>query len=166
MAIRYYLQFVTVPAIAAFCAANSALTNATITAFIVGYLGWVFIEYGMHRVLFHNTKTFKAKHFLHHREPLNADGDPDNLTIHCIIALVVMATVLALGPYLGWPAAFGLVVGYLSYITTHHLIHIEWLKPTSVIRKRHELHHKGWAFNYNLLCPLGDLVFGTYKEPR
>jgi hypothetical protein len=50
----------------------------------------------------------------------------------------------------------------MTYIVTHHLIHNGTL--TGPIAQRHELHHKGWAFNYNLMCPLGDLVFGTYKE--
>lgn len=168
MAIRYYLEFVTVPAaILLLTALFPPFSTAQVSAVAVGYLVWVLAEYWMHRTFFHERRSpFHAAHMIHHRLPLSEDGSPGTIKTHVLLALVIFWTFWTFGSFLGGPLLVGFALGYLSYIVTHHMIHAEWLAESNPIRVRHELHHRGWAFNYNLLNPLGDLVFGTYKSPK
>jgi hypothetical protein len=168
MPIRYYIPFATVPVAALFLTFWSApFTNPWISTLIVGYLGWVLTEYVMHRYAFHaGPQQVRHAHSVHHRIPFDEEGRPKLWQLFPLLAGACLVQVALLGAYLGPTFAGGWLLGYCSYLYTHHAIHAEWLKPSSVIRRRHELHHRGWAFNYNLLCPLGDLVFGTYKEPK
>lgn len=168
MPIRYYTEFVTVPlAVLFFFIWQHPFANATLTAAICGYLLWVFIEYWMHRGLFHHSKSpFLAAHMIHHRDVFSHDGSPGLVNSSAGLVAVIFLLLALLGEYLGPPTCGGLLIGYWSYLITHHLIHLEWFDEGNYVRMRHELHHKGWAYNYNVLCPLGDLVFGTYKEPK
>ncbi len=77
------------------------------------------------------------------------------------------------------------LVGYCLPMATLYYILFETLhvaehKPKSVARKlfgrfkwfeflqnHHRLHHSKWGFNFNLVCPIADYLFGTaYKEGK
>lgn len=166
MAITYYVEFITVPLAALVLAVLAPpFTNVSVSTWIAGYLLWVLIEYWMHRWLFH--VRFRKAHWVHHRQPLAPHALSGLGTWAAQGALAGLTGALyGLGGTWGLALAGGLLVGYCSYIGTHHLIHIEWFSPGSIIRQRHELHHRGYEKNYNVLNPLGDLVFGTYLEPQ
>lgn len=163
-AILYWLDFVAVPAIILLFSTEALpFTNLSISFLLAGYVMWVFFEYFMHRVLFHHRRSPYARaHHVHHRKPFDADGMPTPGLAVGVLAVVGLLALALLGAHLGASWAVGFMVGYMTYIVTHHLVHNQTI--TGPIALRHELHHKGWAFNYNLMCPLGDLCFGTYKE--
>lgn len=164
MPIRYYVPFGTVP-LAALVLAFWAepFTNVWINFLVTGYLAWVFTEYALHRWVFHELGSWRVRHAhsMHHHMPFHEEGRPK---LHQLFPLLALGCYLL--SYVSTTFAAGWLLGYCTYLYTHHAIHAEWLKPSSKVRRRHELHHKGWAFNYNLLCPLGDLVFGTHREPK
>lgn len=162
---RYYLEFITVPLAALVLLYFSApIDNTVVGCTFLGYMIWVMVEYWMHRWLFH--KMFSKAHAVHHARPFDPDGSPPTELAQALLAMSSLILVWSCGLHVGGALASGFLLGYCSYIYTHHLIHNGSLKPTSLIRRRHEMHHRGWVgFNYNLLCPLGDLMFGTYQEP-
>lgn len=163
MAIDYYVEFFTVPmAVLVLALISPPLSNAALNAWIAGYLLWVLIEYWMHRWLFH--RLFRKQHMVHHHRPLDPDGSPGTLLAHAALAAGVCLLEALFQRWIGSALAGGLLLGYSSYVYTHHLIHIGWLSPNSGARKRHELHHRGVEKNYNLLNPLGDMLFGTYVK--
>lgn len=164
MAIRYYIEFITVPLAALVLLWFSPPTgNAAVSSLIAGYFLWVLVEYWMHRWLFH--KVFRKAHAIHHARPFDLDGAPPFLVPFLFLGLATGVFWWLLGDLVGPALSAGFLIGYCTYIITHHLIHNGTLGPDSPIRKRHDMHHRGWvAFNFNLLNPLGDLVFGTYRE--
>lgn len=165
MAIDYYVEFITVPvAVLVLALLSPPFDNVALDAWIVGYLAWVMIEYWMHRWLFH--VKFRREHMIHHHRPFDPDGSPGTWYAQGALLAVTLAQLALLGQYLGCALAGGLLLGYWSYIGTHHVIHAGWLKPSNGVRQRHDLHHRGVAKNYNLLNPLGDLIFGTYVKPK
>jgi cyclopropane-fatty-acyl-phospholipid synthase len=162
-AILYWLDFLVVPVLMFVFASDADITGTAISFTLAGYVAWVFFEYFLHRVVFHHRKSpFHKPHRVHHRHPFDADGQPPAGLAPVVLFLFGLACYLTLGHPFGPAFALGFLGGYMTYIVTHHLIHNGTV--TGPIALRHELHHKGWAFNYNLMCPLGDLVFGTYRE--
>jgi fatty acid hydroxylase family protein len=160
MAIDYYVEFITVPLTALLLGVLSPFNIVGFNELIAGYLLWVFIEWWMHAVLFH--RTHRRRHWIHHLRPFDQAGSPGTWTVaHPTLLGIALA-----GWFTNTPAlACGLVLGYGSYIFTHHAIHARWLPEHSSVRQRHELHHRGVEKNFNLLNPLGDLIMGTYVRP-
>jgi sterol desaturase/sphingolipid hydroxylase (fatty acid hydroxylase superfamily) len=73
---------------------------------------------------------------------------------------------------LGWPdgsAMFaGFVFGYALYNDAHWCLHAgHWPRGRwfDDVAQRHALHHHGEPVNYNVLLPVGDWLFGTYRTP-
>lgn len=161
---RYYIEFITVPLAAlALLYLSAPIDNTVVGCAFVGYMIWVMVEYWMHRWLFHSV--FRKEHAVHHARPFDPHGSPPTEIAQGLLLLVSLIFVWYGDLHVGGAIASGFLLGYCTYIYTHHLIHNETLSEHSVIRKRHDMHHRGWAFNFNMLCPLGDLMFGTYKEP-
>lgn len=164
-AILYWLDFFVVPALMALYACYAwPLSDGNVLSFVfAGYLSWVFFEYVLHRWVFHTKGSpYWWPHVKHHHHPFDPTGMPTPGLAPVALFAVGSASCLLLGAHFGSSWAVGFLGGYMTYIVTHHLIHNGTL--TGPIAQRHELHHKHWAFNYNLMCPLGDLLFGTYKE--
>lgn len=163
-AILYWLDFVAVPALMLAMLIKAPPTEGFALSFVLsGYLMWVLFEYAMHRWLFHwRGSPFWRPHMTHHKHPFAEDGMPKPGVSLMALGLVCWAAELLLGVHLGYAWGVGFLLGYMSYIVTHHLVHNGTI--TGPIAQRHELHHRGWHLNFNLMFPLGDLLFGTYKE--
>lgn len=158
MAIEYYVEFITVPALALLLACLTNWSGATTSELVAGYLSWVWLEWWMHSYLFH--RVYRKRHWKHHLHPFDQEGSPSTYHVHLALAVLGCSAV-----YTGVPAiACGLTLGYGTYIGIHHAIHAQWLPKASSIRLRHEMHHRGLEKNFNLLNPLGDMVMGTYVK--
>jgi hypothetical protein len=159
------LEYITIPlTVLILLVLSPPLANVPISAWIAGYLAWVVVEWWMHAVLFH--RVFRRQHWVHHLRPTDPRGAPPPAVAPLALGAVVGLTLATAGQYVGAALAGGFLLGYCTYIFTHHAIHAGWLSPESKIAKRHLLHHRGVEKNFNLLNPLGDLIFGTYAEPK
>ena len=76
---------------------------------------------------------------------------------------------VATGVPILWGGVTALAVYYGLYEYLHFCMHCpteRWIERTRVFRylnAHHRLHHGRWRTNFNVLFPLGDLVFGTFR---
>lgn len=149
-----------------------------VALFFAGVLLWTFVEYWLHRIVFHRVPkatTFAKKlgpfvmHGYHHEfpsDPLRLVAPPAlSWPIACVLAPTYY---LVLGPELFWPVFAGTIAGYLAYDWTHWYTHHARPK-TGVgrfLRRYHMEHHfKDATTHFGLSSPLWDLVFGTFSRP-
>jgi sterol desaturase/sphingolipid hydroxylase (fatty acid hydroxylase superfamily) len=142
--------------------------------FLAGAFFWSFIEYLLHRFVFHyKPKTDFGKrinyltHGNHHEYPRDKNRlfmpPLPSLTIASLFFLVYY---LVLGNY---AFAFfpGFMFGYLLYGSMHYAIHawnppFKWMKP---LWRNHHLHHyKHGDQGFGVSSTFWDLVFGTMYE--
>jgi sterol desaturase/sphingolipid hydroxylase (fatty acid hydroxylase superfamily) len=135
---------------------------------MAGLLTWTFLEYVLHRYVYHEVKSFlSVGHGLHHDAPKELIGVPWYLTSAIVVALYGAVTQVFA------PGATGLVMGfawlgYMGYCLLHHGSH-HWRfeQPYFRAMKRHHLvHHAFPEFNWGFTTSLWDRAFGTYKAPR
>jgi len=117
----------------------------------LGYLTWCFMEYTLHRNLFHwegngpLTRRFHAIiHGYHHTYP----DDPQRLVMplgaSIPLALVISGLLWLVGrPDATIPYFFGIVAGYLSYDYLHWAVHYKkpWTAWGKALRAHHMAHH-------------------------
>jgi sterol desaturase/sphingolipid hydroxylase (fatty acid hydroxylase superfamily) len=166
----YWWDFFAVPAYVAVLLAVALLTGGswmTLNAVAAGYLAWVGAEWWIHRVVFH--RWYRREHWVHHRRPreLHVNDAVPTLLTNALMAVTVAVALLALGLHHGSAFAAAALAGYWTYVTCHHAIHLHWVGPFTPffgnMYRRHDLHHRGVEVNFNVLCPLGDVVMGTHK---
>jgi len=145
----------------------------TLGLLLAGLLAWTFVEYVLHRWVFHWVppgdwgKTFHWwAHGVHHDWP----RDRYRLVMPPAVSLSLFFLFLALftgtmGPA-GWPFQAGFVIGYMAYDLLHYYMHhasprTSWMKA---LRRHHLTHHsprKGHDCKYGVSTPLWDVVFRT-----
>lgn len=134
----------------------------------VGLFLWTFLEYVLHRYVYHEVHSFlSVGHGLHHDEPKELIGVPWYLTSAIIVALH-WALAKAFDP-----GALGLVMGgawlgYVGYCLLHHGSH-HWRFERSYLRamkRHHQLHHAFPESNWGFTTSLWDRLFGTYRAPK
>jgi sterol desaturase/sphingolipid hydroxylase (fatty acid hydroxylase superfamily) len=138
-----------------------------------GLACWTFIEYLLHRFVFHHTPRSPRQmffgylfHGVHHAFP----EDRLRWTIPLVTSLPV-AGVLAAASFLsfgaaGGPFIAGVLLGYLAYDLLHYAIHRGQMRSRlgNYLRKRHFAHHYGIPErNFGVSSPLWDRVFRTGK---
>jgi dihydroceramide fatty acyl 2-hydroxylase len=139
---------------------------------VYGYLLWTFVEYWLHRLVFHlpvvGPKTARLNfliHGVHHDYP----WDETRLVFPaaasaalCVVTYAAFRAVLGVegmyGPFAGF------VLGYVIYDETHWYVHTR--RPTTQLgrwlRREHFLHHfKDSSTRFGVSCPWLDYVFGT-----
>ena len=130
-------------------------------------LAWTFIEYALHRFVFHHVPMIRESHYQHHDHERELIGTPSwvSLAVYAIVASPFFAffsfgTVSAV--------SVGLMVGYLWYITIHHLTHFAHPDHGSLLyrlKRHHALHHHvDPDNNFGVTTPLWDWVFGTLSR--
>lgn len=140
--------------------------------FVGGCFFWVFMEYIIHRYIFHfktKNKTIAkivfAIHGVHHANP----HDDDKLYVPIIPALILLAAVtFMLYVFVGY-YAFPLLTGFLLmhqlYNYVHLLIHTDKYSDNKImqtLRRNHELHHKvSSEKNFGVTSVIFDKLFGT-----
>lgn len=139
--------------------------------FLAGMFTFSFVEYAMHRFLFHmstHTKTREkvqyAFHGVHHEFP----KDKGRLAMPPLISILLASTILGLFYLLMHEAAFaffpGFILGYAAYLFVHYIVHA-YQPPKNFFRSlwiNHGVHHyKDHTKAYGVSSPLWDYVFGT-----
>eukprot|EP00178_Gracilaria_changii_P016845 TRINITY_DN48295_c0_g1_i1.p1 TRINITY_DN48295_c0_g1~~TRINITY_DN48295_c0_g1_i1.p1 ORF type:complete len:359 (-),score=45.01 TRINITY_DN48295_c0_g1_i1:274-1350(-) len=151
----------------------SLVTFAAMVA--LGFIGWLFFEYTLHRFVFHmRTTGYYANifHFLIHGHHHITPMDFDRLVFPPVPALLVGSPIWLLAPRLmganfGYPWLLGFAVGYLVYDMTHFWIHHAVPRNSFLKRQktRHVYHHYfQHSVNFGISNPLFDYVFRTISE--
>jgi sterol desaturase/sphingolipid hydroxylase (fatty acid hydroxylase superfamily) len=148
------------------------LSNALIgTLFGVGAITFTFIEYWVHRSVYHIDPTTEARakfqyvaHGVHHEYP----KDKTRLAMPPVLAIVVAVTLFSLFFVLMGEAAYaffpGFIWGYASYLLVHYAVHA-YAPPKNFLKQlwiNHAVHHyKDGNAVFGVSSPLWDYVFGT-----
>lgn len=168
----YYADFVLYPlAIAALLLgglrdASPAVATAVGLATLAGLASWSFVEYVIHRLLFHGLQPFLAMHAMHHARPRALIGAPA-VAGFTVLAFGLFLPVWWLGSLaLAYGATAGMMLGYLWYVTVHHLLHHRprgWLARTAPgLQARHAAHHAAVRpGNFGVTTGVWDTAFGT-----
>jgi sterol desaturase/sphingolipid hydroxylase (fatty acid hydroxylase superfamily) len=148
--------------------------GVTIALFFAGWLTFTWVEYQVHRHLFHlETYTTWRKNFqymvhgVHHHFPKDKDrlAMPPLLSI-TIATLLLILLKLVLGDYV---FAFlpGFLVGYAFYLLIHYVVHV-YAPPNNFLKTlwvNHSIHHyKEGDLLFGVSSPLWDYVYGTVVE--
>jgi sterol desaturase/sphingolipid hydroxylase (fatty acid hydroxylase superfamily) len=138
-------------------------------ALLAGLFAWTFIEYAVHRWVYHRVPLFETYHDAHHEAPEELVGAPSFFAIGVILALFFVP-VLPAGLLVASGFGCGVLLGYIAYMIVHHLSHHLRPKPGSWLygaRIRHMAHHfHREPGNYGIITPLWDHVFSTYVGRR
>lgn len=138
--------------------------------FVLGVLAWTFVEYFLHRVLFHHAPILSVIHERHHDEPQELIGTPAWLSALFGLFGVAGPAWAIIGLGLDTAAMAGLITGYLWYVFVHYASH-HW-RPRRFsylyqVRLRHARHHHlSRDGNFGVTTSLWDHVFGTVLEAR
>lgn len=153
----------------------SALDVSTLTVlglFVAGVFLWTFVEYVLHRFLFHyhpksmlGKRVFWVLHGVHHDYP----NDPLRLVMPPIVSLPLAIFFyslfdLAIGTHYAPSLMAGFTLGYLAYDISHYAIHHFNIKGNYFgrIREHHLRHHfSNSERGFGVSSSLWDMVFGT-----
>ncbi|UJR79301.1 sterol desaturase family protein [Sandaracinus amylolyticus] len=143
-----------------------------IPLFAAGFLITTFIEYCLHRWIFHfvpKNEKQRLQHFLLHGYHHEFMNDPMRLVLPPIgiwpfAAIVAGIWYLVFGAY-WFPIFAGTAAGYIAYDWVHYYTHYfnpkggvgRWLKRYHMLH-----HHDSPNHRYGITSPLWDFVFGTY----
>jgi sterol desaturase/sphingolipid hydroxylase (fatty acid hydroxylase superfamily) len=144
---------------------------------VAGLLLWTFVEYSLHRFLFHyepRTERMKRAFFLfhgvHHAQPQVKTRLVMPFPISIPGALLFYGLLYGLlGVWMGapqWvnPLTAGFMVGYLAYDLIHYATHHFQMRsgPAKFLKRYHMAHHfKSPRTRYGVSSPLWDYVFRT-----
>jgi sterol desaturase/sphingolipid hydroxylase (fatty acid hydroxylase superfamily) len=143
---------------------------------IFGLLIWTFVEYTMHRWVFHYQPTSrwgKQLHFLfhgvHHDYPKDASRLVMPPVVSIPLALSFFGLFLLVFGQVAPPAFAGFLLGYLFYDMVHYATHHFSMKGGVWLwlKKYHMRHHYDDDHSgYGVSSPLWDYVFGTRQRGR
>jgi sterol desaturase/sphingolipid hydroxylase (fatty acid hydroxylase superfamily) len=147
--------------------------GTTVGLFFLGFISWTFVEYMMHRYVYHIAtdtdfkKRFQYKaHGVHHEFP----KDKDRLAMPPLLSITIATILLLLFRVVMGDFTFGFLpgflVGYAYYLSVHYMVHI-YQPPKNFLRFlwiNHSVHHyKDGDQVFGVSSPLWDYVFGTMK---
>jgi sterol desaturase/sphingolipid hydroxylase (fatty acid hydroxylase superfamily) len=157
-------------------AARGISVGAIALFFLSGIAIWTFVEYAMHRFVFHyEPRSFWGKrlHFMAHGVHHDYPQDATRLVMPPLVSLPLAVLFFVLFQLIFGrvaPAAFaGLLVGYLFYDMLHYATHHLPMKSgVWLFLKRYHLrhHYQDDHAGYGVSSPLWDHVFGTSSAPN
>lgn len=140
--------------------------------FLLGMVAWQFMEYSLHRFLFHREPTTPRLIFLHfllhgchHKYPM----DTERLVFPPVPASWVIATIYCglhavLQGYIASAIFCGMLFGYVAYDCMHFAMHSGWLGGR--LKEAHMRHHFiDPGSGYGISSPLFDYILGTKSKP-
>ena len=160
--IRHLGDFVTVPVAAVIFVGLSGWDRLYLV--VLGFAAWTFLEYLVHRIVFHLHLVGRRLHQLHHDDPCNPDAERSSLSTP-LLALPVGYLLIACAGLEDGSALFaGLLLGYLAFIVIHHAVHRRTIEPGSLLyaaKMRHLIHHRVESCNFGVTTDFWDVVFRT-----
>jgi sterol desaturase/sphingolipid hydroxylase (fatty acid hydroxylase superfamily) len=166
----YYTDFVVYPvavivlACMAFASPHSRFLTVFLLCCLSGLATWTFIEYVMHRFVFHAVPKIAQMHDRHHADPVALVGTPSWLSLVVFISVGFFPLWATADVEVASGVAAGLMMGFTWYIAVHHLIHRLPLKRGSVLyeaKLRHAGHHAGHDGNFGVTTGFWDRALGT-----
>jgi sterol desaturase/sphingolipid hydroxylase (fatty acid hydroxylase superfamily) len=166
-------------------AANAKTGNEPwyiLAAFLTGLFFWTFIEYLLHRFLFHfePRNAFQERiiylfHGVHHEQP----QCKTRLVMPPIVSIPLAFVFYGLYSFVfsrllglpGWvsPLVSGTTIGYLVYDLTHYATHHFPMRTgiLKFLKRNHMMHHyKTPEKRFGVSSPLWDFVFHTYPKEQ
>lgn len=146
--------------------------------FGVGLLVWTFLEYLLHRFLFHmeaRTPEERFRSFMVHGYHHEFPNDKLRLVAPPLMSWPIAAVMLLVYHYTAganmWILFAGTATGYIAYDWIHYYTHHfkpsnavgKWLKQYHLLHHFDENHGNG---RFGVSNPLWDFVFGTYQPVR
>lgn len=143
----------------------------TIGMFFLGMFAFTWVEYLVHRYVFHMAtyNKFREKlqytmHGVHHEYP----KDKDRLAMPPLLSITLATILLLLFRLLMGDFAFsflpGFLVGYALYLSIHYMVHA-YPPPKNFLRAlwiNHGIHHyKDGEIVFGVSSPLWDYIYGT-----
>lgn len=151
-------------------------SGETIGMFFFGLISFTWVEYMVHRYVFHmkTYSTVRAKlqytmHGVHHEFP----KDKDRLAMPPLLSVTISTILLLLFRLVMGDLVFsflpGFLVGYAAYLSIHYMVHA-FAPPKNFFRMlwvNHGTHHyKNGEIIYGVSSPLWDYILGTMKERK
>ncbi len=148
----------------------------SLAMFFIGLIAFTWVEYLIHRYLFHmDTYTkLRAKlqytmHGVHHEYP----KDKDRLAMPPLLSITISTLLLFLFRLVLGDMVFsflpGFLVGYALYLAIHYMVHA-YPPPKNYFKKlwiNHSIHHyKNGDRVYGVSSPFWDHIYGTMKPTQ
>jgi len=142
--------------------------------FLMGTLTFTFVEYLVHRYVFHLSANTPQKmdfqykfHGVHHAHP----KDEDRLAMPPIVSITILTIVFGVAYLIVSNYAYsftaGFSIGYASYLAVHYMVHA-FQPPKNFLRilwVNHGIHHyKNEEVAFGVSSPFWDWVFGTLPK--
>lgn len=146
----YYGDFVIYPLMAVGLGATAlahpsrAIVGTWVVCFAIGLGVWTFAEYILHRFVLHRVPYIREMHEAHHDDEKALIGTPTWLSFIVIGGGVLVPLYLMLDFVTMSGLSAGIMVGYMWYVTVHHMVHHWEVRPDSYgyrLKRRHALHH-------------------------
>jgi sterol desaturase/sphingolipid hydroxylase (fatty acid hydroxylase superfamily) len=153
---------------------TSLSAGTTVGMFFIGTLCFTWVEYMVHRYLFHmSTRTEKrtkmqyTMHGVHHEYP----KDKERLAMPPILSVTISTMLLFLFRMILGDFVFsflpGFLAGYACYLSVHYMVHA-YQPPKNFLKFlwiNHSMHHyKNGAEVFGVSSPLWDYVYGTINK--
>ena len=145
--------------------------------FIGGIFAWTFVEYVLHKYVFHfdaKSDFGKKIHFIFHGVHHDYPSDsrrlvmPPSVSIPLAVGFYFLFS-YTIGDKSVHPFFAGFIAGYLFYDITHYAIHHFNMhsKLWLAIKNHHMLHHYHDPFKgYGVSSPLWDYIFGSTFQKK
>lgn len=149
---------------------------ASLLMFVVGALSFSWVEYMVHRYVFH-MRTYTALreklqytlHGVHHEFP----KDKDRLAMPPLLSVTISTVLLLLLKVVLGDLVFsflpGFLVGYAAYLGIHYMVHA-YQPPKNFFKAlwvNHSVHHyKDGEVIFGVSSPLWDYIYGTMREKK
>ena len=156
---------------------NNLSTLSIVGLFLLGVFFWTFIEYVLHRFVFHyepKTNLGKRLHFMLHGVHHDYPQDSTRLVMTPAVSLPLAAFFygvfwLAFGSHYVNAIFAGMSFGYVCYDLIHYATH-HFKMDSSVgkwLRQYHLRHHyQDETTKYGVSVPIWDYVFGTVGKKK
>jgi sterol desaturase/sphingolipid hydroxylase (fatty acid hydroxylase superfamily) len=156
--------------------AGQQLSPTTILLlFAAGFFSWSFIEYGLHRFIFHyharsrlGRKIVYYAHMSHHEDPKR----PKRIFVNLLLSIPVAGLYWLIAWLLtaSWAMASFLLIGMSSGYFFYEWLHFQChhgksqLRMLRYLRHYHLLHHyRTPQLRFGVTSPLLDYFFGTFR---
>ena len=150
---------------------NQQTFTSSLLLFFTGIFTWTFLEYILHRFVFHiNYPKFQYMvHGVHHEFP----RDKERLLMPPLPGLLMIMILTSFFYLLLWKYTFafmtGFISGYMMYTFIHYIVHT-WkpVKGLKFLWAHHHKHHNPVFEDkaFGVSSPLWDYVFGTMPPKK